>query len=72
LIATAFIMLIILGIQAPPLILYRKWWDLAVFLAFWSGATAYTLLVVARAGIPTPTEIITAMVNLAFRLIPGN
>ena len=72
LIATALIMLLILGIQAPPLIIYRKWWDLAVFLAFWSGSAAYALLVVAQVNIPTPPEVITTVLNFTLSLILGN
>jgi hypothetical protein len=65
-------MLLILGIQAPALFIYRKWWDLAVFLGFWSGATAYALLVVAGVRIPTATEVIIAIVDLARNLVMGN
>jgi hypothetical protein len=70
-IATALAMLLILGIQAPPLVRYRKWWDLAVFLAFWSGATAYALLVTAQARIPTPPEVIKAALDFGRRLLTG-
>ncbi len=71
-IGTAFVMLLILGIQAPPLVVYRKWWDLAVFLGFWSGAAAYALLVVAGVNIPTATEVIITMINLGRELVTGN
>lgn len=71
-ISTALVMLLILGIQAPPLVIYRKWWDLAVFLAFWGGATTFALLVVGEASIPTITEAITAMAEFSRRLIFGN
>ncbi len=71
-IGTALVMLLILGIQGPPLVIYKKWWDLAVFLAFWAGATGYALLVVARVGIPTTTEVITVLITFTRRLIMGN
>ena len=71
-VGTALVMLLILGIQAPPLFIYRKWWDLAVFLGFWSGATAYALLVVAGVRIPTATEAITTMIDFARNLVVGN
>lgn len=69
--ATVFVMLLILGVQAPPLVIYKKWWDLAVFLAFWAGATAYALLVVAQAPVPTVTEVITTILEFSQRLIFG-
>jgi hypothetical protein len=68
---TAFVMLLILGIQAPPLTIYKKWWDLLVFLAFWTGATVYAVLVVAEVFIPTTTEVITAILEFSRRLIFG-
>ncbi len=69
--ATVFVMLLILGIQAPPLVIYKKWWDLTVFLAFWAGTTAYAILVVGQVAIPTTTEVITAVVEFSQRLIFG-
>lgn len=68
---TAFVMLLILGVQAPPLVIYKKWWDLVVFLAFWAGATTYALLVVAQAPVPTTTEVITGILEFSHRLIFG-
>ena len=69
LILTALIMLLILGYQVPSLVVYKKWWDLTVFLAFWAGATLYALLTAARAGIPTSTEIITSVLDVSRQLL---
>ncbi len=70
-VAIIFVMLIILSIQAPSLVIYRKWWDLAVFLFFWLNATVYSLIVAAETGLPTPSDIIISIVEFIERLLFG-
>ncbi len=72
LVATALILLTIVFIQAPPLIISKKWWDLAVFLAFWGGSSGYALLVVMNAPIPNVTEVIIAITEFGLNLVTGN
>lgn len=63
LIATSFIMVVILLLQAPPLVYYRKWRDLVFFLLFWVSSTVYALLVVLEVPLKRPPEIIEAVIR---------
>ncbi len=62
-IATSFIMVMILLLQAPSLFFSRKWRDLAFFLLFWVSSSVYAVLVVAGVPLPRPPEIIGAAIK---------
>ncbi len=65
--AIAALMVILLFIQVSPLVIYKKWRDLGVYLFFWVTATTYALLVAADAPIPTVNEIVINTVESVFR-----
>ena len=65
------IMLVILFIQAPSLVIYRQWWDLAVFLFFWLNATIYSLIVAADTGFPNPSDVVISVVEFIGSLLSG-
>ncbi len=64
--AVAVFMVIVLIIQVPSLVIYKKWRDLGLYLFFWVIATTYALLVVAEAHIPTVNQIIISVVERFF------
>ena len=68
-IVTAIIMILILFVPLPSLYYNQKWRELLVFLIFWGTSSAYAILVVAKAPIPTSTEVITAVLEILKNVI---
>lgn len=63
--AVAFVMFLVLIVQAPSLYIYKKWKELAFYLLYWALATAYALLVISPVELPAPSRlIITLMCTL--------
>ena len=62
-------MILILLIQLPSLIHNQKWRELVVFLFYWGGSSAYALLVVAEVPVPTPPEVIMAVLEFGQQLL---
>ncbi|RQD72906.1 MAG: hypothetical protein D5R97_10120 [Candidatus Syntrophonatronum acetioxidans] len=71
LIATTFIMLVLLVLQVPSLYIYQKWRELIVFFFFWAAATTYALLVVSALEIPSPSQLIIRGMGFLERLVMG-
>lgn len=63
---TWLVLLAILAWQLPFLIARSQWPELRAFLLLWVIAALYASLVVADAGIPNATQLITMLVEYFF------
>lgn len=62
-------MIFLLIIQVSPMIVYKRWKELAVYMMFWAAAFTYGFLVVGEYPIPSVSGIIIAAVVYVRRLL---